>query len=100
MTRPSRHRFLSEAENSGYRNYRVSGAALASALRFKPTKSVEESVCSMVRLVGESGFTDFDNDRYYNIRWMKLLESVRQTIAITGTIFEMSGQLAGAPHGD
>jgi nucleoside-diphosphate-sugar epimerase len=89
-----------EAENTGYRNYRVSGAKLASALQFRPARSVEDSVRSMVRLVRESGFTDFDNDKYYNIRWMKLLESVRQTIAITGTIFEMPEQLAGAAHGD
>jgi hypothetical protein len=31
---------------------------------------------------------DFDNDHYYNIRWMKLLEQIKATIDITGTIFE------------
>ncbi len=39
--------------------------------------------------IREYGYTDFDNDRYYNIRWMKLLESARRIIDITGTIFEM-----------
>jgi hypothetical protein len=50
---------------------------------------VEESVADMVDKIREYGYTDFDNDRYYNIRWMKLLEHVKRTIDITGTIFDM-----------
>ena len=41
--------------------------------------------------IREYGYMDFDNDRYYNIRWMKLLEEIKRTIDITGTIFEMPG---------
>ncbi len=74
---------------AGIRNYRVSGKKIFRVLNYKPVISVEESVQHMVDQVREYGYTDFDNDRYYNIRWMKLLENVKRTIDITGTIFEM-----------
>lgn len=58
-------------------------------MSYKPVIPVEESVADMVEKIREYGYTDFDNDRYYNIRWMKLLEHVKRTIDITGTIFDM-----------
>ncbi len=73
---------------AGIRNYRVSGKKIFRNLSYKPVITVQESVKHMVDHIREYGYTDFDNDRYYNIRWMKLLEQVRQTIEITGTIFE------------
>jgi len=73
---------------AGIRNYRVSGRKISTRLNFKPVISVEESVKDMVEKIREYGYTDFDNDRYYNIRWMKLLEHVKELIDITGTIFE------------
>ena len=79
----------SQFQYSGIRNYRVSGKKIAQALNYKPVISVEESVGSIVDKIREYGYTDFDNDRYYNIRWMKLLEQIKQTIDITGTIFDM-----------
>ena len=30
-----------------------------------------------------------DDDRYCNIRWMKLLDEVHEIIKITGTVFDM-----------
>jgi len=80
---------------SGIRNYRVSGKKIYQALNYKPVISVEESVKTLVEKIREYSYTDFDNDRYYNIRWMKLLEQVKQTIDITGTIFDMP---AGKPE--
>ncbi|PWU00630.1 MAG: hypothetical protein C5B51_24760 [Terriglobia bacterium] len=74
---------------AGIRNYRVSGKKIFQRLNYKPVISVQESVEYMVDQIREHGYTDFDNDRYYNIRWMKLLEQVKQTIDITGTIFDM-----------
>jgi len=79
----------SQFQYAGIRNYRVSGKKILNILNYKPVISVEESVKHMVDMIREYGYTDFDNDRYYNIRWMKLLEQVKQTIDITGTIFEM-----------
>ena len=73
---------------AGIRNYRVSGRKISARLNYKPVVAVEESVKDMVEKIREYGYTDFDNDRYYNIRWMKLLEHVKRLIDITGTIFE------------
>jgi nucleoside-diphosphate-sugar epimerase len=73
---------------AGIRNYRVSGRKMLRVLNYKPLISVRESVKHMVENIREYGYTDFDSDRYYNIRWMKLLEEIKQTIDITGTLFE------------
>jgi hypothetical protein len=73
---------------AGIRNYRVSGRKILRVLNYKPLISVRESVKHMVENIREYGYTDFDSDRYYNIRWMKLLEEIKQTIDITGTLFE------------
>jgi len=82
----------SQFQYAGIRNYRVSGKKIAHTLNYKPVISVEESVKHMVQQIREHGYTDFDNDRYYNIRWMKLLEQIKQTIDITGTIFDMPAE--------
>lgn len=85
---------------SGIRNYRVSGKKIFRALGYKPLISVEESVKVMHTKIREYGYTDFDNDRYYNIRWMKLLEQMKKTIDITGTVFEMpTAVMAAAGRG-
>jgi len=78
---------------TGIRNYRVSGKKIFKALNYRPVISVEESVKDAIDKIREYGYTDCDNDRYYNIRWMKLLEKVRETIDITGTILEMPGAI-------
>jgi biotin operon repressor len=69
----------SQFQYSGIRNYRVSGKKISRVLNYKPVISVEESVKDMVEKIRDHGYTDFDNDRYYNLRWMKLLEQVKQT---------------------
>jgi hypothetical protein len=58
----------------GVRSYRVHTKKIERVLDFRPVVSVEESVQDMVRKIEQYGCTDFDNPRYYNIRWMKLLE--------------------------
>jgi len=42
-----------------------------------------------VEKVRRYGYTDFDNPRYYNIRWMRLLEEADRIIRITGSVFEI-----------
>ncbi len=79
----------SQFEYRGIRNYRVSGNRIQQELNFKPLISLEESVRNIVARIEEYGFSDFESDRYYNIRWMKLLEEAKKTIDITGTVFEM-----------
>jgi hypothetical protein len=59
--------------------------------------SVEESVVNMVEKIREYGYTDFDNPRYYNIRWMKMLEEADKIIAITGSVFDAAGTVPSVP---
>ncbi len=71
----------------GIRNYRVSGRKMEVMLNFQPSISVEESVRTMVQEIRRYNYDDFDNPRYYNIRWMKALEEAQQVIATTGSVF-------------
>lgn len=71
----------------GVRNYRVSGKKLQRSLDFDPTVSIEESVQTMIESIQRYKYTDFDNPRYYNIRWMQLLEEAQRTVAVTGSVF-------------
>lgn len=75
----------------GVRNYRVSGQKLERALSFRPTISIEESVQTMVQEIRRHGYVEFDNPRYYNIRWMRFLEEAHKIIQVTGSVFEAKG---------
>jgi nucleoside-diphosphate-sugar epimerase len=72
----------------GVRSYRVSTHKIERVLGFQPKVGIEESVIDMVENIRRYGYTDFDNPRYYNIRWMRLLEEAHQIIGITGSVFE------------
>jgi nucleoside-diphosphate-sugar epimerase len=79
----------------GVRSYRIATQKIERTLGFRPKVGVEESVVDMVEKIRRYGYTDFDNPRYYNIRWMRLLEEAHQIIRITGSVFE-----ASPPGGD
>jgi nucleoside-diphosphate-sugar epimerase len=85
-------------EYAGIRNYRVSGKKILQTLNFKPVIGVRESALNIHDRIHEYGYTDFDNDRYYNIRWMKLLEQVKRTIDITGTVFDTPERKIAVPQ--
>ena len=72
----------------GVRSYRVSGKKLERTLDFTPAVSVEEAVKDMVESIARYRYSDFDNPRYYNIAWMKLLEEADRIIKVTGSVFE------------
>jgi nucleoside-diphosphate-sugar epimerase len=74
---------------TGVRNYRVSTAKAARVLDYRPLVSVEESVGDMVERIRAYGYTDFDNPRYYNIRWMSLLEEAQKITGVTGSVFDL-----------
>ena len=76
----------------GVRSYRVSGKKIERALDFKPAVSVEEAVKDMVDNITRYRYIDFDNPRYYNIAWMKLLEEADKIIKVTGSVFEIANQ--------
>ena len=71
----------------GVRNYRVSGKKMQSLLSIQPTISVEESVRHMLDNIQKYNYTDFDNPRYYNIKWMQFLEEADKIIKVTGSVF-------------
>ena len=71
------------------RNYRVSTKKIEQALGIYPKVTVEESVADMVQKIHQYGYVDFDNPKYYNIRWMRLLEEAQKVIGTAGSVFEM-----------
>ena len=71
----------------GVRSYRVSGEKLRRVLSFQPLVSIEESVRDMVGRIERYGYNDFDHPKYYNIRWMRLLEAADKVIRVTGSVF-------------
>ena len=71
----------------GVRSYRVSTRKLENTLNIRASIPVEDAVRNMVERIRQHGLTDFDNPRYYNIRWVKTLEEAHQVIRITGSVF-------------
>jgi len=69
------------------RSYRVCTQKTTRCLGIQPQVGIEESVVDMVRQVREHGYTEFEDPRYYNIRWVELLERAERVIAITGSVF-------------
>jgi nucleoside-diphosphate-sugar epimerase len=82
----------------GVRSYRVATTKIEQVLGFRPIVSVEDAAQDMVKKIDQYGYTDFDNPRYYNIRWMRLLEEADRIIKVTGTVFEtpLPGREVGA----
>ncbi len=58
------------------RNYRMSNAKLSRVLGFTPSRTVLESVQDMLGRLPLGDPERFGDARYYNIRWMTLLEAV------------------------
>lgn len=56
------------------RSYKVSCEKIKKVLNFSPNTTVQESVIDMVEKIKKYNYTDFDNPKYYNIRWMKFKE--------------------------
>ncbi|MBD5656676.1 MAG: SDR family oxidoreductase [Candidatus Eremiobacteraeota bacterium] len=56
------------------RNYRMSNAKLSKALGFTPSKTVLESLGDMLKKLPLDAVDEYGDPRYYNIRWMTLLE--------------------------
>ena len=83
---------------AGIRDYRVSGSKLERALDFAPAISVEESVKTMVAEIRRNNYLDFDNPRYYNIQWMRLLQEAQSVIDVTGSVFETPRQITKFPR--
>ena len=70
--------------------YHVSGRTIERVISFQPQISVEDAVKHMAKEIRAHGLADFDNSRYYNIRWMQMLEEARNVIRVTGDVFELT----------
>ena len=88
---------ISDFSYTGVRSYRVSGDKAERVLGFKPAVGLAESVQQMVEQIRAHNYTDWDNPRYYNIRWMKVLEEAEGIIGVTGSIFG-AGRTSGDVH--
>jgi nucleoside-diphosphate-sugar epimerase len=78
--------------HGGVRNYRVSSEKLGRVLDFRAKVSIEDSVADMVERVKADGRTDFDNPRYYNIRWLQRLEDARRASGKPGSVLDASDE--------
>lgn len=74
---------------TGVRSYRISGEKAERVLNIKPQIGIEESVAHLVKNIRNHRYMDWDNPRYYNIRWMRFLEEAERVIGITGSVFEV-----------
>jgi nucleoside-diphosphate-sugar epimerase len=60
------------------RNYRMSNAKLSSALSYTPSRTVLESIQSMLSTLSLDRVENFGDPRYFNVRWMSLLEEFHE----------------------
>jgi len=79
----------SDYRYKGIRSYRVSTDKAEDILGFRPKITLEESIVTMLEMIQKYGYTDFDHPRYYNIKWMKLLEEIQDIIQKTHGIFNI-----------
>ena len=69
------------------RSYRVSTDRIETAIGFRPTVSVQDSVRDLAGKLQAGISVDFDNPKYYNIKWLELLIEVEQHLKTMGSIF-------------
>jgi nucleoside-diphosphate-sugar epimerase len=74
----------------GVRSYRVSSEKIRQVLGFRPEVTVEQSAEDIVKNIRRYEYLDFDNPKYYNIRWMQMLEQAQSIIGVTGSVFGVS----------
>ncbi len=70
------------------RSYRATGKKTERVLGFKPRVSVHDAVKNLHKNILKYKRFDFENPKYYNIRWMMLLEEAESIIERTGYLME------------
>jgi nucleoside-diphosphate-sugar epimerase len=76
----------------GVRNYRVSARKIEAGLDFRPVVSVEESVANSLEKLRAMSISELENPRYYNIRWLKLLEEAEKVLGAPDALFGIPGR--------
>jgi len=69
------------------RNYRMSNAKLSKTLNFTPSRTVLESITEMLAKLPLDKLEGYGDPRYYNVRWMSLLEEVHAEQQAYPTIY-------------
>jgi nucleoside-diphosphate-sugar epimerase len=69
------------------RSYRVNTRKIETVLGFRPIVSVEDSARNMAQKIKAGISADFNNPRYYNIRWLELLVEIQDHLRRIGSIF-------------
>jgi nucleoside-diphosphate-sugar epimerase len=85
----------------GVRNYRVSSRKIESVLDFRPVIGIEESVTTSLEKLRHMSMSELENPRYYNIRWLKLLEEAEGVLGAPGALFGIpvrGERAAGVSH--
>lgn len=60
------------------RDYRASNARMTAATGFTPSRTVLDSVASVLEHIGEIDVQDLLHPRHYNLRWMQILSEVHE----------------------
>jgi nucleoside-diphosphate-sugar epimerase len=81
----------------GIRTYRVTGRKLGQSVGFSPELDIDYAVKDMVENIRANQMVDFDNPRYYNIAWMRLLEEAREVMQSPVSIFDCASR-SGTPN--
>lgn len=77
--------------SQGVRSYRVTSKKLLQVFNLAPRVSVADSVLDMVQRIRQGGYTDFENPRYYNIEWIRVLEKAYQLTHPSGSVLDGDG---------
>lgn len=77
---------------TGVRNYRVSARKIAQVLDFHPVVTIEESVANALAELRGLSHAQLEDPRYYNIRWLKLLEEAETVLGAPGALFGIPGR--------
>ena len=70
------------------RSYRISSRKIRETVGWSPAVTIEESVRDLITHIRDENKLDFDNPRYYNIAWMKLLEESERIVRSGSSLFE------------
>jgi nucleoside-diphosphate-sugar epimerase len=79
----------------GVRSYRVSTQKIERVLGFKAMVSVEEAVRDMVGQLRRCKIDDFNDPRYYNLRWLRMLEETEAILGTGRSVFDAPAETTG-----
>ncbi|RKY33717.1 MAG: hypothetical protein DRP78_07260 [Candidatus Omnitrophota bacterium] len=69
-----------------YRSYSVAGEKIDTVLGFKPSIDIKEAVLEIYQILTKGEYADFNNPKYYNIQWMRLLSEMEKRLEKIGKV--------------